>query len=141
MHRIGIVPLILSLWVLSVVSCSTFNNHSTNAPHWAQHIIGKYAGEVRSSDELMPVETTFQIDERGLLSGTYRITGANSLVNGVLVQFKEEGPHSLMSKWQDPYGKGTLLLTFSGDYKRFDGVWTFEEPEGEHPWTGVKLDP
>ena len=139
MYPIRIVPAIFLLCSLFAVSCSTSSHHSKKAPDWTQHIIGTYAGEVWSSDETVPVRTTFRITEQGSLSGTYQLTGANSMVKGIFVQFKEEGSHNLACTWQDPYGKGTLALTFSEDYKRFDGIWVFEEPEGEHPWTGVKL--
>jgi hypothetical protein len=125
---------------LSVVSCTTFNTCFDDAPDWTRLIVGTYAGEVWSTHEMLPIETTFKISGEGSLNGSYRIIGDNSMIEGTLHQFKTEGPTHLKCIWQDPYGKGSLALTFSKDYSRFDGLWQFEEPEGEHPWNGKKRE-
>ena len=99
-------------------------------------IVGTYRGQAFNGGDLDPVTTTFRIAS-GRLTGSYVIEDELNTFEGTISNaFFEDGV--LRIEWTDRDGEGYAELTFSSDFRRFDGFWGSLDSAGENPWNGVK---
>ena len=85
--------------------------------------------------------TAFNIDGQGVVRAKYQVSETNGIVDGELKDCRESGMREMKCKWEDAYGRGPLKLTFSEDYRQFDGLWRFEGKQEDSPWNGLKQIP
>lgn len=96
-----------------------------------------YRGELWSSGELTPVETTLSASSTGLSGGSYVMLIDDRPVPGTLSNCFATDGTSFTCMWQDEFGTGGLDLEFSADREQFEGQWWAEfEPTSKHPWHG-----
>lgn len=99
-------------------------------------IVGVYRGEAANGGNLDPVTTTFRIAGRRL-TGEYVIDDESGAFHGTISNaFFEDGV--LKVEWTDRDGEGYAELTFTNDFRSFDGFWSSYESPDQNPWTGVK---
>lgn len=98
-----------------------------------------YHGQVWTSGELMPVETTLKATGTGLSGRYVMIDGARNMPGELSNCFATDGSH-FTCMWTDEFGVGGFELEFSADRQRFEGEWWPEaSPETRYPWTGSIL--
>ncbi|MDC0598909.1 hypothetical protein OAP18_03635 [Gammaproteobacteria bacterium] len=104
-----------------------------------QLIVGTYSGEVFNGSNLDPVETTFMLLPDGGLRGTYRVyDDEDGIVEGTISNAFQEKDRMYSFEWTDKYGEGIFILTFSTNYKSFNGYWSNYSTDSQLPWTGIK---
>ena len=101
-------------------------------------IVGTYQGEALNGGDLDPVTTTFRLASGGRLTGTYVIQDEDrgAFEGTISNAFYEDGV--LAVEWTDRDGEGFAELTFSSDFRRFDGFWRSLDSPSENPWNGVR---
>ena len=104
-------------------------------PPELEAIVGTYRGEALNGSNLDPVTTTFRLASGGRLVGEYVIEDELGTFNGTISNaFFENG--TLFIEWTDRDGEGYAELTFSSDFRRFDGFWGSLDSENQNPWNG-----
>lgn len=104
-------------------------------PPELEAIVGTYHGQALNGSSLDPVTTTFRLGSGGRLVGEYVIEDELGTFNGTISNaFFENG--TLFVEWTDRDGEGYAELTFSSDFRRFDGFWASLDSENQNPWTG-----
>ncbi|HEY0963568.1 MAG TPA: hypothetical protein VGE69_14550 [Pseudomonadales bacterium] len=106
-------------------------------PPELEAIAGVYHGEALNGADLDPVTTTFRLASGGRLVGEYVIDDELGTFHGTISNaFFEDGV--LFVEWTDRDGEGYAELTFSSDFRRFDGFWGALDSDNENPWTGIR---
>ncbi len=75
-----------------------------------------------------PMWTQFYVYPDGSFVGRY--SESQGSCDGQLTNAKVISPQVVSFNWRDNYGKGLLMLSFSNDYKSFNGYWNFSECNG-----------
>jgi hypothetical protein len=103
--------------------------------------VGNYLGHIQSSNELLPIVTTFfeKDDKVATSAGRYSMNEARSAVRGKLYNCKSRVTSVLSCYWQDQYGSGGVDFTFSDDYKHFDAQWSVGGQPEKFKWNGVEI--
>ncbi|PID45531.1 MAG: hypothetical protein CSB47_08405 [Proteobacteria bacterium] len=103
---------------------------------------GHYLGNIQSSNELIPVLTSFfkANDRWGMLStGQYQMMELKSVVKGELSACLPKEGYVLDCRWKDKYGQGDVSFQFTDDYERFKAMWRIDRVQGEFKWDGAKV--
>jgi len=102
---------------------------------------GNYLGHIQSSNELLPIITTFfeSNDKVATSAGSYSMNEAKVAVRGNLLNCKSRASSVLSCYWQDKYGSGAVEFTFSDDYKHFEGLWSVGDQSEKFKWNGVAI--
>ena len=109
------------------------------AASWIQQIPGAYVGTATSAGQDIPVTTTFVLDDRGRLTGTYLLEEAQGMLGGKLENAKILGLGTIQFEWIDDAGRGTLRVVFSEDLNSFTGNWGDNaQLELGYKWNGKK---
>lgn len=99
-------------------------------------IAGTYRGEALNGGDLDPVTTTFRLTG-GRLTGEYVVDDEAGTFQGTISNaFFEDGV--LRVEWTDRDGEGYAELSFSSDFRSFEGFWGSYDSPNESPWTGEK---
>lgn len=125
---------------LLLLLCSTFITLPMAAAQSDElrRIAGTYDGEVFNGNDLDPVVTSFTLDARGRLSGSYTVDEESGAYSGHLSSFVFEDAYTLTMAWTDKFGEGYATLRFSADYSSFSGEWTEVDGSGGLPWSGSR---
>ena len=106
---------------------------------WTSRIAGSYKGDIFSGRITKYAgTTTFKIDDKGVLTGTYELDDNGTTVTGTLSDFTDLGGGKLACKWHDKNGTGDFTLTFAEDLSAFDGLWSNEGQDATSAWNGKK---
>ncbi|ENN87663.1 hypothetical protein RHSP_45611 [Rhizobium freirei PRF 81] len=97
---------------------------------------GHYCGKLLSSDRLVDVETSLQVDAKGHLSGTYRFNDDGNTTVGTLSEIGTAPDKTRTLRWFDKYGMGSLTIRFDAGYHRFEGLWGPQDAAPSYPWNG-----
>ncbi len=102
---------------------------------------GSYLGQIQSSNELLPIITTFfkKDDRVATSSGSYSMNEAKTVIRGSVFNCKNNVNHVLDCFWQDKYGSGKVTFSFSDDYKNFTASWSVGDMPEKYKWTGVEV--
>ena len=84
---------------------------------------GHYCGKLLSSDRLVDVETSLQVDAKGHIAGTYRFNDDGETTVGTLSEIGTTPGRARTLRWFDKYGMGSLTIRFDAGYHRFEGLW------------------
>ena len=86
----------------------------------------------------MPATTVFFRGAEGVSGGAYVFVDKDVNVPGRLSDCHALGESDVSCRWQDKYGVGNLLVTFSADRQSFLGAWTANgAAEGrKYCWSG-----
>lgn len=104
-------------------------------PPELEAIAGTYHGEALNGSDLDPVTTTFRLGSGGRLVGEYVLEDETGTFHGTISNaFFEDG--TLFIEWTDRDGEGYAELTFSSDFRSFDGFWGSLDSENQNPWSG-----
>lgn len=126
---------------VSLASLLPANSHDKIREAPVRSYAGNYLGHIQSSNELLPIITTFfeKKDQVATSAGSYSMNEANQVVRGNVFNCKTNFEHTLDCYWQDKYGSGKVAFTFSDDYKNFAGQWSVGEQLEKFKWTGVEV--
>ena len=106
---------------------------------WLSKVPGTYAGVATSSGTDHPVNTTFNIDSQGNVTGTYVIEESRSMMGGKLERSQVLGLGTIQFDWKDDGGHGKLRITFSDDVNSFTGNWGDDgQLDLGYRWAGKK---
>jgi len=100
---------------------------------------GSYLGHIQSSNELLPIITTFFETQSAVAtsSGAYSMNEAGVAVRGTVSNCKHAATHVLDCFWRDKYGSGKVEFSFTDDFKKFSAKWSVGERPEKFKWTGV----
>jgi len=119
--------------------CQVFQGGGAGAADgWTSNIAGSYKGIIYTGQTEYPGTTTFAMDDKGMLKGTYALDENGTTVPGTLTDFREVGPRKLTCTWHDKNGSGPFVLTFTEDLSAFDGLWSNAGQPPTHGWNGKK---
>ena len=100
-------------------------------------VVGTYQGQLWSNGEMTDVTTTISVNQAGDFIGTYRFREGKDWYDGSLTKFRVSGSDDLTFIWQDEFGFGSVVLTFSKDGREFAGWWsTLDDGSDAFPWSG-----
>ncbi len=122
-----LTPLLVISFITSYGSVATAQSRT----------IGKYRGSVYSADRHVPVVTTFYLDSRGEIAGSYVIEDGSTTTSGTLSNFTAIGEDSAKFTWQDKFGSGKLRILFSSNLEQFNGFWGTDNRTNYH-WSGTR---
>lgn len=124
-----------NLQLVLLLACGT--SQAQDVPRDLEAIVGTYRGEALNGGDMDPVTTTFRISG-GRLTGGYVVEdeGGSRFEGTISNAFFEDGV--LQVEWTDRDGEGFAELTFSSDFRRFEGFWGSLDTPNENPWNGVK---
>lgn len=108
------------------------------AAKWESKIGGSYKGIIYTGQTEYPGTTTFQVDKKGGLSGTYELMDEGTKVTGKLSDFRIVAKNKLECKWVDTNGTGAFKVTFKDDLSSFKGTWNNDDNEEWSDWNGKK---
>ncbi|MGV1788998.1 hypothetical protein [Rhizobium sp. A37_96] len=97
---------------------------------------GRYCGKLLSSGELLEAETSMQVDGQGHISGTYRFDDDGTTTIGTLSEVGTASGTTRTLRWFDKYGMGSLIIRFTSDYQRFEGLWGSQGAAPSYTWDG-----
>ena len=102
---------------------------------------GSYLGHIQSSNELLPIITTFfeNNDLVATSAGSYFMNEAKKVIRGSLFNCKRKVDHVLDCYWQDKYGSGKVTFAFSDDFKNFTAKWSVGDQPEKFKWSGVEV--
>jgi len=101
-------------------------------------IAGTFEGNLFSGSDMDPVITSFTINESGEITGKYAMGEEEGLEVGTLNNIQVDSEFSVTMTWKDKYGKGTLRILFSEDYRIFRGFWGDSKNPVIWPWDGIR---
>jgi len=104
---------------------------------WPRCVEGTFVGELEAVGEKLKSETHLIVQD-GTVEGTYAFAYKDELVEGTLSSSVLIPPLSIVFRWKDKFGSGSLLLEFSGDCSEFSGKWKSDGTDTTHSWTGKK---
>jgi len=102
---------------------------------------GSYLGRIQSSNELLPIITTF-FKKNHLapsFSGSYFMNEVKTIVKGSLSDCEQETDYVVGCQWKDKYGSGDVAFTFADDYTHFNAKWSIVGHSADFKWTGVAV--
>ncbi|MBT9099930.1 hypothetical protein KFZ76_19715 [Methylovulum psychrotolerans] len=106
---------------------------------WFFNIAGSYQGQATSTGQAYPVRTTFSIDSKNKIIGTYIIQENTKRIGGTLTHAEITGPKAIQFKWHDDNGSGILQVEFSEDLDSFTGHWGAGNTlDDSAVWNGVR---
>ena len=111
-------------------------------PAEVRSFAGNYLGSIQSSNEFVPVVTTFDKPEGSfgsLSSGQYQMSEAKSVVTGQITSCLPKEGYLMGCRWKDKYGQGDVSFQFTDDYERFKASWKIDRMAGEFKWDGAKI--
>ena len=102
---------------------------------------GNYLGHIQSSNELLPIITTFfaENDAVATSSGHYSMNEGKQVVRGRISGCKRGLAHAVNCVWRDKYGAGSVEFVFTDDYKSFNAKWGINDQPEKFKWTGVEV--
>ena len=117
-----------------------FSNGDNGEESWTARVAGSYKGDILTGEIVWPGITTFAVDDDGAITGTYELDERGTTVKGELSDFRVTGPGQLACRWKDKSGVGDFTVTFSEDFKSFEGLWSndADEKKTKHGWGGKK---
>ncbi|MDR6900019.1 hypothetical protein [Rhizobium miluonense] len=95
-----------------------------------------YCGKLLSSDRLVDVETSLQVDAKGHIAGTYRFNDDDETTVGTLSEIGTTPGRARTLRWFDKYGMGSLTIRFDAGYHRFEGLWGPQDVTPSYTWNG-----
>jgi hypothetical protein len=110
-----------------------------NSPH--QSFVGTYRGLIGYQAEARqdPVMNELFLDQDCSLSGWYRFDEKTGPVSGTFYPIQVIDGKTLKGFWNDSYGKGSWQVTFSNDFRSFEGTWGSEESDDiQGTWSGKR---
>jgi hypothetical protein len=107
------------------------------AADWPSCVEGKFNGEIEGGGEKLKSETRLTVHDQSV-EGTYSFTFKSDYVEGKLISFSFAEPRSVMFRWQDKFGTGSLVTAFNSDCSEFLGEWKSEGSDTPHSWTGKR---
>lgn len=123
------------LKALPLLLCAAFA-HAQMPPEF-EVIAGTYRGEALNGSDLDPVTTIFRLGSGCRLVGEYEIEDELGTFQGTISNaYFENG--TLYIEWTDRDGEGYAELTFSSDFRSFDGFWGSLDSPNRNPWNGVR---
>jgi len=130
--------LCLAAAVVLAGGCQSTPTKGRGADSWMTQIAGSYKGGMWGGETRYPGTTTFSVDAKGAVKGTYELDENGTAVPGKLSDFRVVGPRQLACRWEDKNGEGDLNMTFTDDLSRFDGLWTLDGAAEKHRWDGTR---
>lgn len=119
----------------ALLLCATLAH--AQIPPELEAIAGTYRGEALNGADLDPVTTIFRLAPGGRLVGEYEIEDELGTFQGTISNaYFANG--TLFIEWTDRDGEGYAELTFSSDFRSFDGFWGSLDSANENPWNGVR---
>lgn len=106
----------------------------------ASKIIGTYKGKYSTGQIEQGMKTVFVRDADGNLSGYYQMSEGDAIEEGDLRDIQFFPGNSVTALWIDRYGSGDLVMKFSDDYSRFDGLWGPQGAPAMLLWSGEKQE-
>ena len=135
----AVFALLLVAAVVLATGCDLFQGSGfQTGDGWSSGIAGSYKGIIFSGQTEFPGTTTFKIDDKGVLTGTYELDDNGTTVTGTLSDFQDLGKRKLSCKWHDKNGTGDFILTFTEDLSSFDGTWNNDGQDSASGWNGKK---
>jgi hypothetical protein len=128
----------ISLCVVGIglLAFTSFNTPPKAA--WTAQLVGTYQGRVEEG-RLDPAITAIGMDWTGHLVGDYAINEPGvGIYHGTLEETALEPDHTVVFKWHDRYGNGTLRVKYDEKKRTFDGKWT--GGCGWEKWSGRKIE-
>lgn len=90
---------------------------------------------------MVEAETTFgPAAEDGRLTGNYAFLDEGETITGLLAEIGDDGDGNALTRnllWQDKYGHGSLVITFTSDFFAFRGSWS-ADGKTLFPWNGMR---
>lgn len=90
---------------------------------------------------MVEAETTFgPAAADGRLTGNYVFLDERQTVTGLLAETGDDGDGNALTRsllWQDKYGHGSLVITFTSDFSAFKGSWS-ADGKAFFPWNGMR---
>lgn len=103
----------------------------------AKSMLGRFKGNCQTgTKQTFPVETELVSLADGWMSGSYVMHLQGEYQKGTLTVSSIKGHHAVFN-WQDQYGAGKLVVTFSKDFGDFTGTWKNYEGVGG-TWNGKR---
>ena len=136
----AVLALFLVVAVVLVSGCQgqSIAGKGQKVEGWAARIGGSYKGGIWTGKTRFPGTTKFNVDAKGLLSGTYELDEKGTTVPGTLSDFRVAGNRQLECRWKDKNGTGDLKMTFTDNLSSFKGFWSLDGKEQKHPWNGTR---
>lgn len=133
------MPRAVPVLVLLAVVSSALAALPAAAEDWSRHLPGVYDGEIFSGTANLKAVTEFEAGADGI-TGRYEFTeDTGEKTTGRLSQCRSIKPHTLVCRWQDRYGAGTLAMRFETNLQEFEGVWNSDAaPRDRAPWWGKR---
>ncbi|MCX6993180.1 MAG: hypothetical protein NT011_08580 [Kiritimatiellaeota bacterium] len=100
-------------------------------------LAGSYTSIIFSGIQSCSGKTVLYQDG-AVLTGSYEFKDPDGLVEGKLTEFRLLNGRTVVCKWQDQFGTGTLSMEFSADLKSFDGSWSSSESQSGFTWNGKR---
>ncbi len=140
MKRRSVCTVLMVAAVTLMAGCGLFQGGGgyQTGDGWTSKIAGDYKGIIYSGQVEYPGTTTFAIDDKGILTGTYELDDKGTTVTGTLSGFREVGERKLACTWVDLNGTGDFTLTFTEDLSAFEGQWNDAGSENTSGWNGKK---
>jgi hypothetical protein len=123
--------------VLLVLIASIALSFDGRAADWPSCVEGKFKGEIEGGREKLKSETRFTVHDQ-TVEGTYSFTFKSEFVEGKLLSSSFAEPRSIIFRWEDKFGTGTLVAGFNSDCSEFLGEWKSEGSDTPHSWTGKR---
>ena len=105
----AVFVLLLVAAIVVAVACEPEPKGPAAAGKWESKIAGSYKGIIYSGETEFPGTTTFKVDAKGALSGTYELKEPDdTVVTGKLSDFRIVAKNKLECRWVDKNGEGTF---------------------------------
>lgn len=111
---------------------------SAEEVEWTRFVPDVYEGELFSGKSFVAGTTEFAAGPKGL-TGLYRFRAGAETIEGRLDTCGTPARNTLVCRWTDRFGQGSLAITFTEDLQRFDGFWWTEgDAKVRAPWWGKR---
>ena len=106
---------------------------------WVSRIDGRYTGQLRGGTQPLPITTILRTTSGQAVAGEYFfIEPGGARVDGTLEACAVRAL-TLLCRWRDRHGEGTLDMIFATDTQSFTGRWSSTvKPNNWYPWTGTR---
>jgi hypothetical protein len=139
-HKLKAIRSLRTVAILaaSSIPCIATATQSNRLP------LGRYCGELLSNGIMAEAQTTFGPSVTdGKISGSYVFFEEGQTVTGLLAEPSDDGDGNDLTRnlvWQDKYGHGNLVITFTSDFSEFQGNWS-DGGKASFPWNGMRCEP
>ncbi len=111
---------------------------ATAEDNWVHKVLGTYKSTTWYKGEAMPGSTTLSRTSAGEIVGEYDFLKQGAIRTGEISDCTEQDKNEMSCKWQDEYGNGPLVFTFSKDRQGFEGFWNFDGFANNYSWIGER---